>query len=81
MCPGSPSTQGWCGMPGEARPGVMGAFPTSPFVLHHPRATSGGAQPCSFPSIATRLCAAGGCCKGQQPHVDRCRDAPGVGFG
>lgn len=41
MCPGSPSTQGWCGMPGEARPGVMGAFPTSPFILHHLQATSG----------------------------------------
>lgn len=81
MCPGSPSTQGWCGMPGKAHPGVMGGFSHLPFCPASSPGHIGGARPCSFPSITTRLCAAGGCCEGQQPHVDRCSDALGVGFG
>lgn len=76
-----PARRAGVGCQGKPVLGSWGAFPTSPFVLCHPRATSGGPRPCSFPSITTRLRAAGGCCEGQQPHVDRCRDAPGVGFG
>lgn len=49
MCPGSPSTQGWCGMPGKARPGVMGGFSHLPFCPASSLGHIGGAPALLLP--------------------------------